>query len=222
MEKTELKKRKFYADPKEIEKIKKQKNSQIFQIVLGVFALILFFVFSNLQKENWYNESENEMYGVLKIGCIGIGLLEVVLSPIVLYELSITESKLSQTYISLNEEGVEGLHFNNISKNNVGQHFEISYSDIIEAQIVSDTVASKGNNIVISTACEKYSCFAIEQRAIVVKLLNERKKEQDRALKNRDSFTQSGKCYCMYCGAELPLNAKFCLQCGKNQKPEST
>ncbi len=216
-------KRRFNAEPQEFNKISSQKTRQILGIVLGVILLIAAFVFGNLQDENWYNKSDRDMYGVIKGCCIIGGLLEVIISPILLYDFSKIENKLSGTYITLHEDKIEGLHFNNPA---VGFPFEITYDDVIEATVLpDDPIVNNGNNISIKAISGTYSCYAIEQKAIVVALINERKAKYDEMISVNNAKQMSGPStvseraerYCMYCGTVLPKNASFCYKCGKGQ-----
>ncbi len=224
MQNAGFEKRRFNAEPQEFNKLSSQKTRQILGIVLGVILLIAAFVFGNLQDENWYNKSDRDMYGVIKVCCIIGGLLEVVISPIVLYEFSKTENKLSSTYITLHEDKIEGIHFNNPT---VGVPFEITYADVIEATVLpDDPIANKGNNISIKALSGTYSCYAVEQKSIVVKLINERKAKYDEMISVNNAkqvsepsiFSEKAERYCMYCGTVLPKEASFCYKCGKGQK----
>jgi len=212
--------KRFNAEPQEFNKLSGQKTREILSIVLGVLLLVMSFVFGNLQEENWY-KSESEMYGVLKMCCIFVGLIELVLSPVLLYELSKTENKLSSTYIALYEDRIKGIHFNNSA---MGVPFEIPYTDIIEATVLTGSAFSnKGNNICINATSGTYLCYAIEQKSIAVKMINEQKAKYDEMMRLNDSkqeFELSGmaKRYCTYCGTTLPKDASFCYKCGKSQK----
>ena len=224
MQNAGIENRRFNAEPQEFSKISRQKTRQILGIVLGVILLIAAFFFGNLQDENWYNKSDRDMYGMLKVCCIICGLLEVVISPIVLYEFSKTENKLSSTYITLRADKIEGIHFNNPA---AGVPFEITYADVIEATVLpDDPMTNKGNNIRIRALSGTYSCYAIEQKAIVVKLINERKAKYDERVSVNNAkqvsvplmFSGKAEKYCMYCGTGLSRDASFCYNCGKGQK----
>ena len=143
MEKRFANGKRFNADPAEIENLERNKAKQIIGIVIGAVVLILAFVFGHLQNEA-YDHSEHELYNVLKICCIIIGLSNIVLSPIVLYGYMGVERNLSQTHIILYDDGIEGVCINN----GVCVPFAVSYFEVVGA-VTGSAMVDNGSNLKI-------------------------------------------------------------------------
>lgn len=133
------------------------------------------------------------------------------------------ENRLKSTYVTVDEDKVRGVHFND---HKTAVPFEVSYADINEAAILPlDAKEHKGNNVRIWTKRGTYDLYAIEEKATVVQMINERRIlfEQKEKLANVQQMvtptvtSEEGTRFCMYCGTAFPEEAKFCPKCGKAQ-----
>lgn len=229
--------RRFGADPEISGKAAKQQMLYIFELVIGVVALIAAFAFADAAEGEWYNSSKKETYEILEYFCIFLGLLELGLSPIQLWLNSKLTNKLNNTFLVVEDNRVYGVHY---TDSDVGARFEIPYSALTSATPLSDGASNKMNTLEIRSEGRTFKCFAIADRSIAAKLINDKCAEyNERSAANmfapqtdsasapvtqvtpapdtKPQYASEGKKYCLYCATELPADAAFCFKCGKSQ-----
>lgn len=165
--------RRFGADAVYSEKISKLQTRFIIELVLGILSFFAAILFAEMEKDI-RNLEFRDIYNVLKYLFIGIGLLEVIMSPIQLWANSKTVNKLNNTFITVEEDKVSGIQYNNPD---AGAFFELPYSELTQAIALPEDATM--NTIELQTKTFRYKCFAIADKAIAVKLINDKKAEFD-------------------------------------------
>ena len=209
---TEFRQR-FNIDPRVSDLAASERTKQIFGIIFGIAALIGSVVLGDVQKDYWYDKSTRDILDILKIVCVIVGLLEVIMSPIILILNAKGNSKRQQTHVIVYDDKVTGISYNDPS---FGRPFELSYADITRAVALPTNRTGNGNNIRIETTSGYHLCYAIEQNAAVVNLINEKKAAFD-AGTHTSATSQNASRYCPFCGTALPAGSSFCCKCGKSQ-----
>lgn len=224
-------KRRFNGDPFLFDKISRIKTKQIIGCAIGVACIVGFFIFAGMQEEARTRDAY-DFFKMIKILCIAFGALNIVMSPIVLYTAYKDEQKLSRSYIEVSDSGVSGVCFSHKS-DITGHFFNVSYDDIVGANVISCPEAHDGNNMLIKTKSDNYYGYSIDNHVLAVRVIEQKraeyqakkrleaepKPEPEKPKNNQevtDENNEHAEKYCFYCGTALPKAAKFCYSCGKN------
>lgn len=212
----------FYANRAAVEKADKRTRSEMLQGCGDAFlCLMLLIIRSN--DEMIYSFARDYETSSSKVeswitGFLIFFAIMMVISIILFIKNNKEYKKLMQSYVEINDDSVCGTAVA------LGTEDLYPFSCTLDEIVHVASVGNEGVNLIISTERVTYSCYQIENAAVVASYLNKARATSEQKTGDNEVTTRARTfeayphkktiAFCKCCGSTMPDGSTVCNQCG--------